>query len=212
MAEARTSKWYWNGKNYKSRALMMAAKNAGGDASVTVDTPTNAMNNWVSPAYAGAGAVHTAEPNFTEKFIKDLQQKKIDYSIMGDLGRTNQENYELAAYGPGGRAAFEKAGGWGGSTPETEDKGWFNKDNMSAFASGAAGLGSLASGWAALKNLKLSRQALENQQNQWQTDYESQRLTTNNAIANQNAWKQAQGRTDFGAYVGGKPPGTNYVG
>jgi hypothetical protein len=89
---------------------------------------------------------------------------------------------------------------------------WFNKDNMSAFASGAAGLGSLASGWAALKNLKLSRQAMENQQNQWQANYDSQRLTTNNQIANQNAWKQAQGRTDYGAYVGGKPAGTNYVG
>ena len=96
--------------------------------------------------------------------------------------------------------------------PDDAGKGWFNAENMNAFGAAAGGLGSLAKGWAAMKNLKLARQSLENQQNQWQTDYESQRLTTNNAIANQNAWKKAQGRTDFGAYVGGKPAGTNYVG
>jgi hypothetical protein len=89
---------------------------------------------------------------------------------------------------------------------------WMTGDTMTGFGDVMKGFGSLASGWAAMKNLKLTRQAMENQQNQWQQNYESQRLTTNNAIANQNAWKQAQGRTDFGAYVGGKPPGTNYVG
>ena len=99
----------------------------------------------------------------------------------------------------------------GADNPNAKE-GWFNQDNMSAFASGAKGLGSLASGWAALKNLKLSRQAMENQQNQWQTNFDAQALATNNAIANQNAWKKAQGRTDYGAYVGGKPAGSNYVG
>ena len=83
---------------------------------------------------------------------------------------------------------------------------------MEAFGHATKGLGALASGWGALKNLKLTRQAMEDSRNQWQTNYEAQRLATNNQIANQNAWKQAQGRTDFGSYVGGKPAGSNYVG
>ena len=89
---------------------------------------------------------------------------------------------------------------------------YLNKDFLGGMGSAMEGLGSLASGWAALKNLKLSRQAMENQQNQWQTNFDAQALATNNAIANQNAWKKAQGRTDYGAYVGGKPAGSNYVG
>ena len=96
--------------------------------------------------------------------------------------------------------------------PDDAGKGWFNSENMAAFGHATKGLGALAQGWAAMKNLKLTRQAMENQQNQWQTNYEAQRLATNNQIANQNAWKQAQGRTDFGSYVGGKPSGTQYVG
>ena len=96
--------------------------------------------------------------------------------------------------------------------PPTWQSKYMNKDMLGGIGSAMEGLGSLATGWAALKNLKLSRQAMENQQNQWSTNYEAQRLATNNAIANQNAWKQAQGRTDYGSYVGGKPSGTTYVG
>jgi hypothetical protein len=95
------------------------------------------------------------------------------------------------------------------SNMQTPD--WLNSGNMEGFGSAMKGIGSLASGWAALKNLKLTRQSLDNQQNQWQSDYDAQRLTTNNQIANQNAWKKAQGRTDYGSYVGGKPTGTAYI-
>lgn len=74
------------------------------------------------------------------------------------------------------------------------------------------GLGGLAQGWASLKNARLARDAYDTQKDQWQQNYESQRTAVNNQIANQNAWKQAQGRQDYGSYVGGKPSGTNYVG
>tara|TARA_B110000211_G_scaffold184538_1_gene209252 strand:- start:330 stop:803 length:474 start_codon:yes stop_codon:yes gene_type:complete len=89
---------------------------------------------------------------------------------------------------------------------------YLNKDFLGGAGSALQGLGSLASGWAAMKNLKLTRQAMDTQQNQWNTNYEAQRTATNNQIGNQNAWKQAQGRTDYGSYVGGKPSGTTYVG
>ena len=72
---------------------------------------------------------------------------------------------------------------------------------MEGFGSAMQGLGSLASGWAAMKNLKLARQSMDNQQNQWNKNYESQRTTVNNQIDNQNAWKKAQGRTDYGKTV-----------
>jgi len=104
-------------------------------------------------------------------------------------------------------------GAGGGGSGDISGLGkYMNKDFLGGAGSFLEGMGSLASGWAALKNLKLTRQAMENQQNQWTTNYEAQRLATNNAIANQNAWKQAQGRTDYGSYVGGKPAGTQYVG
>ena len=89
----------------------------------------------------------------------------------------------------------------GADNPNAKE-GWFNQDNMSAFASGAKGLGSLAAGWAAMKNLKLSRQAMEQQQNQWQANYDNQVTATNNQINNVNAWKKAQGRTDFERNIG----------
>ena len=89
---------------------------------------------------------------------------------------------------------------------------YLNKDFLGGAGSVLQGFGSLASGWAAMKNLKLTKEAMDTQQNQWNTNYEAQRTATNNQIGNQNAWKQAQGRTDYGSYVGGKPSGTTYVG
>jgi len=88
----------------------------------------------------------------------------------------------------------------------------FSSGGMTGMGDLLGGIGGLAQGWGALKDAKLAREALAQQQEQWSQNYESQRLVTNNAIANQNAWKQAQGRTDYGSYVGGKPAGTQYVG
>ena len=83
---------------------------------------------------------------------------------------------------------------------------------MKGVGSLIGGIGGLAQGWASLKNARLARDAYDTQKDQWQQNYESQRTAVNNQIANQNAWKQAQGRQDYGSYVGGKPSGTNYVG
>tara|TARA_Y100000389_G_C17347198_1_gene456485 strand:- start:526 stop:1014 length:489 start_codon:yes stop_codon:yes gene_type:complete len=85
-------------------------------------------------------------------------------------------------------------------------------DGMKGVGSLIGGIGGLAQGWASLKNARLARDAYDTQKDQWQQNYESQRTAVNNQIANQNAWKQAQGRQDYGSYVGGKPSGTNYVG
>ena len=73
---------------------------------------------------------------------------------------------------------------------------------MNAFGAAAGGLGSLAKGWAAIKNLKLSRQAMDTQNRQWQANYDNQVTATNNQINNVNAWKTAQGRTDFEKNIG----------
>lgn len=89
---------------------------------------------------------------------------------------------------------------------------YLNADFLGGAGSVLKGFGSLASGWAAMKNLKLTKEAMDTQQNQWQTNFDAQALATNNQISNQNAWKKAQGRTDYGSYVGGKPSGTTYVG
>ena len=43
---------------------------------------------------------------------------------------------------------------------------------------------------------------MEQQQNQWQANYDNQVTATNNQINNVNAWKKAQGRTDFEQNIG----------
>jgi hypothetical protein len=64
-----------------------------------------------------------------------------------------------------------------------------------------SGLGSLGQAWAGLQNVKLGKQELAQLKDQWNKNYASQAITTNNQIANQNAWKTAQGRTDLGDLV-----------
>lgn len=105
----------------------------------------------------------------------------------------------------------------GGTTPFGKMGDAFGKlgitaPGIEAFGSAITGLGSLASGWAALKNIGIQKDALADSNRQYTQNYEAQRTTTNNQIANQNAFKKAQGRTDYGSYVGGKPSGTTYVG
>ena len=134
----------------------------------------------------------------------------VNFSGGGEAGNITGDmhalaNLKLLENKPGSN--YYTGGGSGSGLPS-----WMNKETMTGFGSAMEGLGSLAQVWAAMKNLKLTRQAMENQQNQWQQNYESQRTAVNNQIANQNAWKQAQGRTDYGSYVGGKPSGTNYIG
>ena len=211
---------------YESKAAQLAAIAAGKTGNYKKDTQNilskpAVVNDWqnMTDGYAAGSPInYSGMDNSDSGWANSVADNLRNTQLNSRLASQNylQDGYETEAYGSLGKNAFySQKNPWGGGAdpdPNADKKGWFNKDNMSAFASGAAGLGSLASGWAALKNLKLTRQALENQQNQWQSDYDSQRLVTNNQIANQNAWKQAQGRTDYGSYVGGKPAGTNYVG
>ena len=84
-----------------------------------------------------------------------------------------------------------------------EEKGsWLNKDNLAMFSSAATGIGGLAKAWSALKTVGLTKDAYANQNKQWQADYDAQKTTTNNRIKDQNAFKKAQGRTDYGNLVG----------
>jgi len=107
-------------------------------------------------------------------------------------------------YGPTMGGAYKEGRAWKGNLDAAGKQvgSWFNANNMNAFGSAVSGLGSLASGWAAMKNLKLTRQAMDTQQDQWNTNFDAQRTTTNNQIDNQNAWKTAQGRTDLGKRIG----------
>ncbi len=78
--------------------------------------------------------------------------------------------------------------------------GW-NTGTLEGVGSIMGGLGSLAGAWAGLQNVKLGKQELASQKEQWNKNYASQATTVNNQIANQNAWKAAQGRSDMGNLV-----------
>lgn len=80
-----------------------------------------------------------------------------------------------------------------GTTPDFG----FNQGTLKGVGSVLSGVGSLGQAWAGLQNVKLSEQALANQMDQWSKNYENQVTTINNQIRDQNAWKAAQGRTDF---------------
>ncbi len=77
----------------------------------------------------------------------------------------------------------------------------FNLPTFKTAGSVMSGLGSLGQAWAGLQNVKLGKQELAQLKDQWNKNYTSQAITTNNQIANQNAWKTAQGRTDLGKLV-----------
>ena len=84
-----------------------------------------------------------------------------------------------------------------------EERGsWLNQENLDMFSSAATGIGGLAKAWSALKTVGLTKDAYANQNKQWQADYDAQKTTTNNRIKDQNAFKKAQGRTDYGNLVG----------
>jgi len=89
---------------------------------------------------------------------------------------------------------------------------YFTADNMDAFGSAIGGLGQLASGWAALKNIGLQRDAYDTMKNQWERNYGDQTTVANNMIADRNAWRNANNMTTTANYVGGQAPGKNYAG
>jgi hypothetical protein len=138
------------------------------------NTSLDPMHDWKLLAGYGNNSVGAGGSGYTGNQLTDFSDKLLDLNLRTDAPWTPKT-----------------------PTPDPSASGlgkYLNKDFLGGVGSAMEGLGSLASGWAALKNLKLSRQAMENQQNQWQTNFD------------------AQGRTDYGAYVGGKPAGSNYVG
>jgi len=152
----------------------------------------NSTSNWNNMSGMTLPASYTTENDgIAERLAKDN---------LVNLQGTRGSNYYTGATTPFGKVGdyFSELGITG--------------DGMKGVGSLIGGLGGLAQGWASLKNARLARDAYDTQKDQWQQNYESQRTAVNNQIANQNAWKQAQGRQDYGSYVGGKPSGTNYVG
>ena len=80
--------------------------------------------------------------------------------------------------------------------------GLFTANNMNAFGSAIGGLGQLASGWAALKNISLQRDAYDTMKDQWERNYADQAKVTNNMIQRRNDWAAAQGMPTSDNYVG----------
>lgn len=91
-------------------------------------------------------------------------------------------------------------GSGGGKASGGLDLG-FNKGTFDLLSSGLSGLGQLAAGWAALKQLDLAKDAFNTQKDFANKQYGAMRTTVNNQIADQNAWKSAQGRTDLSKLV-----------
>lgn len=78
---------------------------------------------------------------------------------------------------------------------------YFNKDTLGLGIAGLLGVGSLLQGWGALKNAKLGKQQLAENRRMYDQNYAAQRTLTNNAIADQNAYKTAQGMSNLSNLV-----------
>ena len=104
-----------------------------------------------------------------------------------------------------------------GNWNDTKQQSWIDKANKN-YGSGSTGLGwntgtlqgvgsvlkgvgSLAGAWAGMKGVKLGEKELAALTEQWNKNYESQAITVNNRLRDQNAWKGAQGRTDMATLV-----------
>ena len=209
--------WNYKGKIYNDFNEYLMAKAAAGDTGLNeYQSQVDGYANLAGLDLGTSG--QNSDAGYSNSILDIAKAKQFDIKANQLNLRQQDRNYldkgyESAAYGPGGRNAYETARSAPGPTPDPSFKDkYLNADFLGGVGSALEGFGSLASGWAAMKNLKLTKQAMATQQDQWNTNYESQRTSTNNQIGNQNAWKKAQGRTDYGSYVGGKPAGTNYVG
>ncbi len=96
-------------------------------------------------------------------------------------------------------------GSGSGSGPPKVDEGFgWNKGSADMISAGLGGLGSLASGWAAIKGLGIAQDELDENKRQYNQNYGQQLKAYNAQVGMQNnrtnevnAWKTAQGRTDM---------------
>ena len=96
-----------------------------------------------------------------------------------------------------------------GKMGDNKDEGFgWNMDTMNILGKGLGGIGNLARGWAAIKNLGIAKDQLDENKRQYNQNYaqqlrafEADRTRANTRISDQNAWKTAQGRTDLGSLI-----------
>ena len=92
-------------------------------------------------------------------------------------------------------------------TPDSGGFGW-NFDTLNLASKAIGGIGNLASGYAALKNIGVARDNLNFKRDAFNQQFGLNKslalnnlgnlvTTTNNQITNRNTFKKAQGRTDF---------------
>jgi nicotinamide mononucleotide (NMN) deamidase PncC len=87
-------------------------------------------------------------------------------------------------------------------TGDGDGKSWWqNSGVIGAIGPALSGIGAIGSAYVGMKNVKLARAAMDQQNDQWGQNFASQQTLLNNEINNRNAWKKAQGRTDFSTNV-----------
>lgn len=100
-------------------------------------------------------------------------------------------------FSTGGNDSFFGGGGDG-------DGFGLNFKTFGAISSGLGGLGDLAKGFAAIKQLKLGRETLDFQKDAFNRNFAAQKRTINNRFRDQNAFKLAQSggtRTDLAELI-----------
>jgi hypothetical protein len=167
------------------------------------DTPSSV--NWFSPTSTYGTSQN---PTMGVNWSTGMNVQPVNY---GTGANTTPYNFN---YTPSANLSQRQYGTINPLPPMPQYDGWGSSfigegklfanggDALKGVGAVLGGVGSLAQAWTAMKGLDFAKEAAATQEAQWNKNYEAQRTATNNAIANQNAWKLASGRTDTSAYVG----------
>lgn len=127
---------------------------------------------------------------------------EVDLTPSGLLGRQFPNSGQGLIVNPGNSTGTGSTGsGEFGDNDLIADKFGPNFGTAKFLGNAIGGLGNLAQGFLALKQLGLAKDSLEFQKEFSNRTFDAQRTTVNNRLNDQNAYKTAQGRTDLAKLV-----------
>ena len=152
----------------------------------------NTLNSWdggMNTPYNSSN-LNTSFNDFAGNNMADFIHKEIVPGVNQNAGWLSNDwgnNWELA------KGAGKDL--WAG-LGKGADK-LFSKSGIEGLSSVLGGFGKAAEGWAAIKGLGLTEDAMNLKQGNWEDEMRVAKQSYNNKINMSNAWMKAQGRTDL---------------
>lgn len=121
--------------------------------------------------------------NYSSLSMPSMDTSRFDqYGFYGPGGQGNKFDFYKNEYE---KSQANKGGLFG--------KGWVTDENLNMFASGMKGIGSIVDAYTALKTLGLNKEMIADNRKLTRANYNAQLGVLNREIAEDNAFKKAQG-------------------